>query len=146
VSAPVRRPTAKQLAKATEIVVRLGVKAQRVAKAKVPTEPSDVSARFKRDWDSMSRDWRDGYLAALDAANKPSWRCFHCDAFFTDPDEARVHFGQRETAGAPECVRQMIGLLRSDVFAMTFQTLGQYRTALLEAVAGKLPEIGGPSR
>ena len=101
---------------------------------------ADVMARFKREWRSLSPDWREGYLAALSGVNQPSWRCFHCDTVLTDRDEARVHFGQGE-ADTPQCLRDVLGLLRSDAFAVSFQTLGQYRTALLEALAGKLPLV-----
>lgn len=33
---------------------------------------------------------------------RPQWRCFHCDALFTDSGEARLHFGPSEHS-APVC-------------------------------------------
>lgn len=32
-----------------------------------------------------------------------AWRCFHCDEVFTDPAEARQHFGSRRFADVPAC-------------------------------------------
>lgn len=31
-----------------------------------------------------------------------SWRCFHCDELFTDPEQARLHFGRKMDA-TPAC-------------------------------------------
>jgi len=32
-------------------------------------------------------------VASSDGLDAKSWRCFHCDEVFTDPKEARTHFG-----------------------------------------------------
>lgn len=34
------------------------------------------------------------------------WRCFHCDAVFTDPKAAEEHFGKREEFQRPKCHRE----------------------------------------
>ncbi len=32
-------------------------------------------------------------VGSSDGLDAKSWRCFHCDEVFTDPKEARTHFG-----------------------------------------------------
>lgn len=64
-------------------------------------------------YDSMRRDLAKAFVRVLHEANvvsaesspeetpvesapPESWRCFHCDAHFTDKEEARLHFGKSE--------------------------------------------------
>ena len=56
-------------------------------------------------------------VASSDGLDAKSWRCFHCDEVFTDPKEARTHFGAIQgdkavCALSPDEIRHMEWCLR----------------------------------
>lgn len=66
----------------------------------------------------------------------PEWRCFHCDAVFTDRDRAEDHFGTRQY-DAPLCVADQSELIATrkerdeyaDIHARVLGQLNELRRA-----------------